>query len=463
MSPPRLAMRCVLGVLALICAVGLWRVFAGIGVHVPLDPNEGWNAYHATAAMTGGPLYPPPTAYLVNNYPPLSYYVVGFASLLTGDAIIAGRIVSLLAFFAIAAGLFMVSRRMGAAIEAAVLAPLIFCSALLLFTDYVGMDDPQMLAHALSLAGLLVLLMEPHTAKNLGAAALLFVCGVFVKHNVVALPAAATLWLIVTERRNGLILAGFGIGAGLAGLLLFRLVFGINLLAVVATARTYSFDVLVANLFGWFRWTGVLFAGLGALLYFRRSDPGVLFCTFYVLIATAIGAFFLGGGGVDWNVLFEADMALALTAALAVSRLEDWPRPIAALVLAGPLIFFGATNHEWLDTNLQRHPFAEDSAVARQDIAFMAAQKGPAICEMLSFCYWAGKPPAVDVFNIGQAFETGARNTNELVSQIEAKHFAVIQFDPDSPYSLGEDVHDAMEKTYRVHHADGYGTFYVPR
>ena len=29
-----------------------------IGLRVPLDPNEGWNAYHALAAMTGAPLYP---------------------------------------------------------------------------------------------------------------------------------------------------------------------------------------------------------------------------------------------------------------------------------------------------------------------------------------------------------------------------------------------------------------------
>jgi len=30
----------------------------GDGLRLPLDPNEGWNAYHAAAAMSGAPLYP---------------------------------------------------------------------------------------------------------------------------------------------------------------------------------------------------------------------------------------------------------------------------------------------------------------------------------------------------------------------------------------------------------------------
>ena len=29
---------------------------------------------------------------------------------------------------------------------------------------------------------------------------------------------------------------------------------------------------------------------------------------------------------------------------------------------------------------------------------------GPALCEMLSLCYWAGKRAEVDVFNLGQAY-----------------------------------------------------------
>ena len=63
--------------LALLAALFLvwpvWRAF------LPLEiwGNEGWNAYHADTAMRGGSLYPPPDGLVANNYPPLSFYIVG--------------------------------------------------------------------------------------------------------------------------------------------------------------------------------------------------------------------------------------------------------------------------------------------------------------------------------------------------------------------------------------------------
>ncbi len=79
--------------LALVALPLLGRDIAAIGAQVPLDPNEGWNAAHALRAMAGQPLYPPPGALLVNNYPPLSFYVVGALGRISGDTIMAGRLV----------------------------------------------------------------------------------------------------------------------------------------------------------------------------------------------------------------------------------------------------------------------------------------------------------------------------------------------------------------------------------
>jgi hypothetical protein len=457
------AVHASLAALGLLCAIGMWRVVAGIGLHVPLDPNEGWNAYHAAAAMSGHALYPGAHAYLVNNYPPLSYYIVGLLGLLVGDNIVAGRIVSLLSLAAIAWGMMVAARRMGASRTEAVLPPLLFAAGLLLFTDYAGMDDPQMLAHAVATSGLVVLLAHPRTTKILAVAALLFVLAFFVKHAVVAMPIAATIWLFLRDRRSALRLAGFGIAFLVLGLIMFRLTYGVSLLSVIATARSYSFEALREGLLAWLRWSGVLFIGLAALLWLRRNDPFVQLCAIYTGIATATGAVFLGGAGVDPNVLFDADIALALSAALLIATFRGWQRAALVAVYAAPLLFFAVTNEEWLAINLQRHPLRAEATVAGQDIAFMSERKGPALCEMLSFCYWSGKPPAVDVFNVGQQFETKTRSDAELVREVDAKRFAVIQFDPDSPYSLGEDIHNAMARAYRVHHVDEFGTFYVPR
>jgi hypothetical protein len=463
MPTPRFALYAVLTLIGLLCAVGLWRVVTVLGLVLPFDPNEGWNAYHTAAVMSGHMLYPGHDAYLVNNYPPLSFYVVGVASLFVGDNIVAGRLVSLLAVAGIALAMTIMARRQGADRAVSLLPALWLVAGLLISTDYVGMDDPQMLAHAVSLCGLLVLAQKASSRTGVAAAALLFVAAFFVKHNVVALPVAAFLWLLFEDRKRAFELAGYGTLFLAVGLLAFRLMYGVSLLAVVATARLYSVDQLIAALLHWLYWTGLPILALAILAWLRPRDTAVRFCAIYAVSAIAIGSTFLGGAGVDPNVMFDADIALGLALALVVQRLGGWMRPAAAILLAAPLLVTAATDKEWQAIYLDFHAVGEEAAVARSDVAFMAAQKGPGLCEMLSFCYWAGKPPAVDMFNVGQQFETGTRSDAEVAHDVATKRYAVIQFDPGEPYALGENVANALTRSYRLHHSDDFGTFYVPK
>src|SRR5262249_56970460 len=62
---------------------------------IEIGDNEGFNAYHADAAMGAGPLYPPIGGLIVNNYPPLSFYALGWLGKLFGDPLYAGRVLSL--------------------------------------------------------------------------------------------------------------------------------------------------------------------------------------------------------------------------------------------------------------------------------------------------------------------------------------------------------------------------------
>jgi hypothetical protein len=459
-TPTRLALFAVLAVTGALCAVGLWHVVTVLPLQFPYDPNEGWNAYHTAALMAGHALYPGPDAYLVNNYPPLSFYGVGLIGLLVGDNIIAGRIVSLLAVAAIAMAMTVFARRNGVSRSISLLAPLWFVTGLLVTTDYVGMDDPQLLAHAVSLAGLLVL--TRNSRHSVAAAAALFVAAFFVKHAVVALPIAAFLWLLIEDRRRALQLAGYGFAFVAAGLIAFRLGYGVSLFAVVATARGYSLDQLTTALMHWLSWTGPAILALALLAWLVR-ESAVRFSALYAAVAIVIGTYFLGGAGVDPNVMFDADIALGLGLALAVQKLGGWKRPLVAAVMVAPLFVMTAASKEWQAANLDFNIVKEEAFIAHGDIAFMAAQKGPGLCEMLAFCYWAGKPVAVDMFNVGQAFETGARSDAEVARAVEAKRYAVIQFDPGEPYALGENVYQALMKSYRLHHSDDFGTFYVPK
>jgi len=166
--------------LALAALFLLLRNSAAIPSLVALDPNEGWNAAHTIALMAGHPLYP--ASLMVNNYPPLSFYAVAALATLTSDAVIAGRLLSLLSFLAACCLIAAITRRLGAGLPGRAAAMVFFAAVLLIASDYVGMNDPQLLGHALQLAALLLLLR----GQSLAAAAL-FAVSLFVKHNLLAL------------------------------------------------------------------------------------------------------------------------------------------------------------------------------------------------------------------------------------------------------------------------------------
>ncbi|HUO94442.1 MAG TPA: glycosyltransferase family 39 protein [Rhizomicrobium sp.] len=454
----------VLAAFALVCAVGLWRVIAVIGLRVPLDPNEGWNAYLAAAALAGHPLYPDAQAYLVNNYPPLSFYLVGALGKLVGDAIVAGRVLSLFAFFALIAGVFQAVRAMKGCTGGALLAGFLLAAWLIVGSDYVGMDDPQLLGHALQIAALLLVLKR---SPNDIAGAALFALALFVKHNLVAMPVAAGVWLLMEDRRRAWRFIGSGAVFLFVGLALFRIVYGTSLLAHLMSARSYSFALLADNLGQWLIWGAVPILIAAALGLVRWRDAHVRLAVLYAGAAILIAIAFAGGAGVDANVFFDADIALALGAGLAFNRAgSDRRQALLSAALLLPLAFGlyqASRDEDWRDWDYWRHPMADEAAAARRDIAFLRARPGRALCEMLSYCYWAGKPAEVDMFNVGQQFATGARRDDALVRAIEAHAFATMEFDTLDPFALGPQVRAAVLANYRIDHADDDGVFLVPR
>jgi hypothetical protein len=441
--------------LAVLSAAGLWHAIAALALQVPLDPNEGWNAYHTQAAMHGGALYPPAASLLFNNYPPLSFYVVG---LLGGDPIVAGRIVSLASLGVATAGIYASLRAMGAARGASAFAALLFPAGLIVFTDYVGMDDPQLLGHAIAMAGLVLLLREPRTLATTVAGALALTLALFVKHNLVALPLALAIWFAVHDGRGAIWFALTGMVTASVGLLAFYLVYHAGLPNVVNAPRLWSLVQMRQAMAAWMVWGGAPLVVLAALVWFRKDDPHVVLVAIYASTALLLGAWFSGGAGVDSNAWFDAMIALALAGGLALDALGEapWRSAAVAVFLALPLALGLALAEE--------SPFAPvDAQTPRVDIAFLAAQKGPALCEMLSLCYWAGKDAEVDVFNLGQAYATGARKDDALVALLRKRHFAVIELDADEDFPLTPRVHAALDADYRVDHANDEGTFYVRR
>ena len=436
------------------CAAMLLRAGSAAGLHVPLDPNEGWNAYHAMAAMNGQDLYP--HTLMVNNYPPLSFYVIGLLGKPLGDYIIAGRLVSLVSFLTIAMGLAVLIRQIGGTVLDGIFAALLFAAALSITSNYLGMNDPQLLGHALQIQALLLLWRE---RPALWPAALLLTAGLFVKQNLFVLPLAALVWLALRDRTLAIRFSLYGLGFGLAGLLAGAALLHVNILTEIAAPRLWSIANLQTATLQYLSWAALpllLTAWTGWRL---RHDPWMRFCALYAAVALAAGIGFSAGDGVDANIFFDLDIAMALGVGVALSRIPvPWRGPLA-FFYALPLALFLARNFH--DGN-----FAYTEGFQKQaplDSAFIAVRSGPALCEMLSLCYWADKPAEADLFNLSEQFKTGARSDEQLAGLMRARFFHVVQLDSLDAFPLGIKVKTAMDAAYRVDHIDDNGVFLVPR
>ncbi len=176
---------------------------SSITTRVPASYDEGWNAYNAAAAIGGGRLYPPPDALIADNYPPVSFYVVGEFGRVVGDNIIAGRLIALASLAIVAGNIFLVLRSLDARPLACGFASLVYLAYIgAFFYGYVAIDEPQWLGHALETGGLVIFLMSRGRHPGwlgLLAPALMAVAGL-VKTNLMPLPLAILIWCAIYDR-----------------------------------------------------------------------------------------------------------------------------------------------------------------------------------------------------------------------------------------------------------------------
>ncbi len=453
-----------MGVLA-----GFARAALIVPLHVPLDPNEGWNAYHAVAAVTLGNPYPPAGGFMINNYPPLSFYILGVLGSWAGDNVVAGRLVSLASFAGTCVCIAFALRCMKASWIAAVLAALLFGSTLLLTSDYVGMNDPQLLGHLFQLAALVLLLRYQRNSLSVIASASLFVAGGFVKHNLFALPLATVGWLVAVDRRNSFRFFAALLTLSLIGFLTVQVFLGVDLLRELSSPRILSIALFASNLCTWLPLAALPLCGLLWVLVRHPRDEAVWFVSLYTAISIISGAILLGGAGVDVNAMFDADIALALCAGLAVSRsllatpMSRLAVQVFAMCCVVPFAIIALRSPDWYQPSFWFHPMREETALARHDIAFLRSRAGAAMCEDLTFCYWADKQASVDIFNLDQQFETGARDPKSFSQLIKSRYFRAVELDETVPFPFPKSVESALRRNYRVDHRDDEGIFFVPR
>jgi hypothetical protein len=450
----------------LLALVHLALPLASLPAFASLNYNEGWNAYHAGAVFSDRPLYPPPGDLFPNNYPPLSFAAVALLSRVFGDPLLWGRLLSLLAFFAICAEIGLLARRASGSWRHGLFAGLLFAALLgAAFGDYVGVNDPQLLAHALVLGGA-VLVTSGRSPARIAGAALLMILGGLVKHNLIALPLAITAWLWLRDRKAFAQFAtasAAGVAVACLGLWLLH---GGDVFASILGVRETSLRTAAHMSADWLRSLAAPLA-IGALAWREAwRDPDAQWLALYAAVSLGLGVIFTAGEGVSYNAFFDLTIALSLLGSFLLTRSPN-TIPAVALALALLLDPLLRAPHAWLGFRPALERVARLEATTAKDVDYLAAREGPALCETLALCFWAGKPEAVDLFNSHQAFWAGRANEQQLLERIARGEFAVIQL--VSLYKGRDDLRvstrlaNELLRNYVVDRASANGVFLRPR
>jgi hypothetical protein len=281
-----------------------------------------------------------------------------------------------------------------------------------------------------------------------------------VKHNLLALPLAITLWLFLYKRRSFYIWLATLLAMLVGCLGLFYLIYGSNFFtSLLAAPRDWGLGTMAEHLDRWFTPLLLLLASGSILLAIDYSNLYTQLMTFYVLFAGIWGIFISGGAGVNFNAIFDLIIGLTLMSGLAIQRLgemfsklniSDRKALTPSLVQITGMFILCLTvlftmPQRGVDLLLFIGNLENEKALVTKDIAFIAAHDGPAMCENLALCYWAGKSFEVDVFNTGQKLKTDALDEKELTKLLETHYFAIIQVDerygsPSLPGSVNKQI-----------------------
>ena len=420
----------------------LWPVCRAF-LNVEIEPNEGWNAYFADAAMGRMPLYPSADKLITNNYPPVSYYIAGGLGRLLGDSILAGRLLSLAAVLVIGGAVAAATRTLGGDRASAAVGAAFFVATMSHFCErYVGMDDPQLLAQAFMAVGFAGFLRAEARGRSCLAPILLMGFAGFLKHNIIAMPLTAFLWLGVHRPWEAVKCA---VVAGVACALGFAACYGLygrDFFANMMFSRQYSWKLSLQAARD-LKPLVVALAAFAALAVSRWRDRGVRLVLLF--IAAALGSDFLqrSGAGVDINASFDLVIAASLGVGLAFFHAgrASGLRGLSPRMLQGGLLAaigvrflvsqFDDPNRPFrlvFDPSFKREVSAREAAMAAM-IARVRMTPGPVMCTNY-VCYRAGKPFAIDRFNATQRMLTGALPQDALKSLISSGQLTAVAPDP---------------------------------
>ena len=414
--------------------------------------NEGWDGGHALNAFSRA-LYPAKPSLVLNNYPPLWFYLTGWLARIFGDPIFPGRWVSFAALAAVAAEIFVLCRRLGVGVAASLVGTLGFLVTVEAFySQWVGLAEPQMLAHALA-TGAAALLVGARSKTGVRVAALVTVAALLVKQVVVGLPIACTLWLLLRRRSLALAWISTGAIAAVAAVAALLLAYGGPFLENAFAPRYLTWERFGTNMALVQRpIVSVIAFIVPAVLLRRRWDEAMLFA------ALAIGAAFVPmavfGSALGVSINIGLDLAIAASIGLAVG----WERAETAIgarhvglwrgALTATLLLLAALQLprngglDVFDPNARSRLIANSAALAGMRDR-IAALHGPVVCETLAVCVWARHPTQADLWKLRHERTLAFLDARPLVAKVSAGGYAAVT--TLGPVAVGPVAYDGVQ------------------
>ena len=438
--------------------------------------NEGWNVYNTQAAMQHLPLYYPKYGWTTVNYPFLSFYLVGYVSHFTGDYLLTGRLLSIIALLVSCVLVGLIVKKLtggwGPAVFAGAFCLGLFCSKAY---GYVGMDDPQMLAHPLFLFGLWLYLAAPPGTMRIAGITSLFVLGGNIKQNLLPAPISVLSDLFITSSSKALRFIAFGVLFLALSIVVNMLVGGPFFFSHLLVSRAYSLVKLRQDFFSFCYALGQPLAISAFWSIWQLQNKRTRVICFYFFSSLLTGLAFGGGAGISQNTFFDNLFAMSIIMGACLDSL--WKAPIPSLGKGGrwrflvPVLLYSSVVFTFVPwgVNVRRmlSELPERQRVFEAEVSFLVAQPGPAICETLILCYDAGKPYILDPFNSARLVRLGKLSSSEMVKQIAEKKYGAIQTEVPATQKRRErfpdDVLDAIARYYVEALTGPDCVIYVPR
>jgi hypothetical protein len=403
---------------------------------IEIWPTEAWNAYFQDAAVSGRPLYPPADALIGNNYPPLSFYAIGYLGSFLGDNLFVGRAVSLAALLCLSVEIFLAIRILAGGITGAAIGALWYAAIMAHSSElYIGTNDPQLAGEAIMGAALVWFLARQRDGKPTYAPLLLMVVGGFWKHNIIAIPLTAIAWLLLCDRKRAVRPVLLSAAAAVAGLLLCTAIYGRQFPDNLLAPREHALAHVVGHI-GHLQWSALALVIWGCWAWSARTSTAARFTTLHVAVGLLACLLQWLGHGVGRNAEFDLIIALGIGIGVAFERIEtsllaqriEVARSrdllLVALVLRLVVSDRQGSALVLLSPEFRSSLHAAQQAV-RDDAGRVAEIQGDVFCSNKVVCRAAGKPFAVDEFKMEEKVATGRASENEISKLLGDRHIVV--------------------------------------